>query len=115
MASPAITVPEGVKASLKWYQKSGEDWTEISAAPTDAGEYSVKAYAEESDDYEAGYSKRVEFTISKAQNEWTVNPAINNWTSDQTPSKPVGEAKFGTVSFIFIIQAIFFLFPWKPL
>lgn len=72
--------------------------TEISAAPTDAGEYSVKAYAEESDDYEAGYSKRVEFTISKAQNEWTVNPAINNWTSDQTPSKPVGEAKFGTVS-----------------
>lgn len=99
VASPAITVPEGVKASLKWYQKSGEDWTEISAAPTDAGEYSVKAYAEESDDYEAGYSKRVEFTISKAQNEWTVNPAINNWTSDQTPSKPVGEAKFGTVSF----------------
>ena len=99
VASPAITVPEGVKASLKWYQKSGEDWTEISAAPTNAGEYSVKAYAEESDDYEAGYSKRVEFTISKAQNEWTVNPAINNWTSDQTPSKPVGEAKFGTVSF----------------
>ena len=67
-----------MKASLKWYQKSGEDWTEISAAPTDAGEYSVKAYAEESDDYEAGYSKRVEFTISKAQNEWTVNPAINS-------------------------------------
>lgn len=100
VAFPTITtVPEEVKASLKWYQKNGEDWTEISAAPTDAGEYSVKAYAEESDDYEAGSSKRVEFTISKAQNEWTVNPAINNWTSDQTPSKPVGEAKFGTVSF----------------
>ena len=99
VASPAITVPKEVKASLKWYQKSGEGWTEISAAPTDAGEYSVMAYAEESEDYEAGYSERVEFTISKAQNEWTVNPAINNWTSDQTPSKPVGEAKFGTVSF----------------
>lgn len=97
---PVITtVPEEVNTSLKWYQKNGADWTEIDAAPTDAGEYSVKAYAEESDDYEAGYSKRVEFTISKAQNEWTVNPAINNWTSDQTPSKPVGEAKFGTVSF----------------
>lgn len=100
VAFPTITtVPEEVKASLKWYQKNGEDWTEISAAPTDAGEYSVKAYAEESDDYEAGSSKRVEFTISKAQNEWTVNPAINNWTSDQTPSKPAGKAKFGTVSF----------------
>lgn len=99
VASPAITVPKEVKASLKWYQKSGEGWTEISAAPTDAGEYSVMAYAEESKDYEAGYSERVEFTISKAQNEWTVNPAINNWTSDQTPSKPAGKAKFGTVSF----------------
>ena len=99
VASPVINVPNGVEASLKWYQKSGEDWTEISAAPTDAGKYSVRAYAEESEDYEAGYSERVEFTISKAQNEWTVNPAINNWTSDQTPSKPVGEAKFGTVSF----------------
>ena len=96
---PAITVPEKVNASLKWYQKNGADWTEIGAAPRDAGEYSVMAYAEESEDYEAGYSERVEFTISKAQNEWTVNPAINNWTSDQTPSKPVGEAKFGTVSF----------------
>ena len=96
---PAITVSEEVKASLKWYQKSGEDWTEIGAAPTDAGEYSVMAHAEESENYEAGYSERVEFTIRKAQNEWTVNPAINNWTSDQTPSKPVGEAKFGTVSF----------------
>lgn len=99
VASPAITVPEKVNASLKWYQKNGADWTEIGAAPRDAGEYSVMAYAEESEDYEAGYSERVEFTISKAQNEWTVNPAINNWTSDQTPSKPVGEAKFGTVSF----------------
>ena len=99
VASPAITVPEKVNASLKWYQKSGEDWTEIGAAPTDAGKYSVMAYAEESENYEAGYSERVEFTISKAQNEWTVNPAINNWTSDQTPPKPVGEAKFGTVSF----------------
>lgn len=94
-----ITVPEEVKASLKWYQKSGEGWTEIGAAPTDAGKYSVMAYANESEDYEAGYSEQVEFTISKAQNEWTVNPAINNWTSDQTPSKPAGEAKFGTVSF----------------
>lgn len=99
VASPAITVPEEVKVSLKWYQKSGEDWTEISDAPTNAGKYSVMAYTEESDDYEAGYSKRVEFTISKAQNEWKVNPAINNWTSDQTPSKPAGEAGFGTVSF----------------
>lgn len=99
VASPAITVPEEVNASLKWYQKSGEDWTEISAAPTDAGEYSVMAYAEESEDYEAGYSKRVKFTISKAQNKWTVNPAINNWTSDQTPSIPAGKARFGTVSF----------------
>lgn len=100
VASPTITtVPEEVKASLKWYQKSGEDWTEIGAAPTDAGEYSVMAYAEESEDYEAGYSEQVEFTISKAQNEWTVDPAINDWTSDQTPSKPAGKAKFGTVSF----------------
>lgn len=99
VASPVINVPNGVKASLKWYQKSGEDWTEISAAPTNAGKYSVMAYAEESDDYEAGYSERVEFTISKAQNKWIVNPVINNWTSDQTPSKPAGKAKFGTVSF----------------
>ena len=100
VASPAITtVPEEVKASLKWYKKNGADWTEIDAAPRDAGEYSVMAYAEESEKYEAGYSERVEFTISKAQNEWTVNPAINNWTSDQTPSKPAGKAKFGTVSF----------------
>lgn len=100
VAFPTITtVPEEVKASLKWYQKNGADWTEIDAAPTDAGEYSVMAYAEESKDYEAVYSKRVAFTISKAQNEWKVNPAINNWTSDQTPSKPAGKAKFGTVSF----------------
>ena len=97
--SPAITVPEEVKASLKWYQKSGEDWTKIGAAPTDAGEYSVMAYAEGNENYEAGYSERVEFTISKAPNEWKVNPAINNWTSDQTPSQPAGKAKFGTVSF----------------
>ena len=97
---PTITtVPEEVNASLKWYQKNGADWTEIGAAPTDAGKYSVMAYAEESEKYEAGYSKRVEFTISKAPNEWIVNPAINNWTSDQTPSKPAGKAKFGTVSF----------------
>lgn len=93
------TVPEEVQVSLKWYQKNGEDWTKIGDAPTDAGKYSVMAYAEESEDYEAGYSERVEFTISKAQNKWTVNPAINNWTSDQTPSKPAGKAKFGTVSF----------------
>ena len=100
VAFPTITtVPEEVKASLKWYQKNGADWTEIDAAPRDAGEYSVMAYAEESEDYEAVYSKRVAFTISKAQNEWKVNPAINNWTSDQTPSKPAGKAKFGTVSF----------------
>ena len=56
---PAITVPEKVNASLKWYQKNGADWTEIGAAPRDAGEYSVMAYAEESEDYEAGYSERV--------------------------------------------------------
>ena len=99
VAFPTITtVPEEVKASLKWYQKSGEDWTEIGAAPTDAGEYSVMAYADENENYE-GYSERVAFTISKAPNEWTVNPAINNWTSDQTPSQPAGKAKFGTVSF----------------
>lgn len=96
---PAIIVPEEVYASLKWYQKSGEGWTKIDAAPTDAGKYSVMAYAEGNENYEAGYSKRVEFTISKAQNKWTVNPVINNWTSDQTPSKPAGKAKFGTISF----------------
>lgn len=96
---PTIIVPEKVHASLKWYQKNGADWTEIGAAPRDAGEYSVMAYTEGSDDYEAGSSERVKFTISKAQNKWTVNPAINNWTSDQTPSKPAGKARFGTVSF----------------
>ena len=50
-------------------------------------------------DYKDSDVSSVSASIVQADNSWKVAPSIAGWRCGETPSDPVAEAKFGTVSF----------------
>ena len=73
--------------------------TEIPAA-TLVGDYTVYYKVISNDpDYKDSDVSSVSASIVQADNSWKVAPSIAGWKCGETPSDPVAEAKFGTVSF----------------
>ncbi|MDD4369938.1 MAG: MBG domain-containing protein [Anaerostipes sp.] len=61
---PSSTATYG-KAEYSYYTKSGDNYTKLKAAPTEAGTYYLQAWVAESDNYKRGTSSYVEFKIKK--------------------------------------------------
>lgn len=75
--------------------------TEIPEA-TLVGDYTVYYKVISNDpDYKDSIVSSVSASIVQADNSWTVAPSIAGWRCGETPSDPVAEAKFGSVSFNF--------------
>ena len=79
--------------------------TEIPEA-TLVGDYTVYYKVISNDpDYKDSLVSSVSASIVQADNSWTVAPSIAGWRCGETPSDPVAEAKFGSVSFNFYSNA----------
>ena len=79
--------------------------TEIPEA-TLVGDYTVYYKVISNDpDYKDSLVSSVSASIVQADNSWTVAPSIAGWRCGETPSDPVAEAKFGSVSFNFYSDA----------
>ena len=63
-----------LEATLVYQRKEDDSWTDLEEAPTDAGDYKVKATFAESDNYKAAEAT-AEFTIEKAEPEFTPVPS----------------------------------------
>lgn len=59
-----------------WYEKDGDNWNELSAAPTNAGSYKVVASVVEDTNYK-GASDELYFEIEKAIPTYTVPTGLN--------------------------------------
>ena len=68
---------EEFKVTSLVYQRKGEDdsWTKLEEAPTNAGEYVVKASFAGNDNYKAAEDVTKEFTIARAEPEFTPVPS----------------------------------------
>lgn len=86
--------------SFSWYRKDGNNWTELTSAPSDAGSYKVVASVEADDNYN-GTSEEQEFSISQAENAWTEELSIAGWTYGNPANVPTAKAKYGTVTFTY--------------
>lgn len=86
--------------SFSWYRKDGNDWTELTSAPSEAGSYKVVASVEADDNYN-GTSAEQEFSISQAENAWTEELSIAGWTYGDPANAPTAKAKYGTVTFTY--------------
>lgn len=76
VANEGTELPEKSVISYKYYQKNGEDWTELEGAPVNAGTYKVQGVVEA-----RGYEIEVapaEFTIAQKEIEITLNAADLN-------------------------------------
>lgn len=80
-----------------WYKITTEGREKISSAPTDAGDYMVKAHLDADDDYAAADSTSVSFVIDKADSA-IVLETISDKTYDGSPFNrtPAIQKKTGT-------------------
>jgi hypothetical protein len=81
------------------FKEDADFSTEIPEA-TLVGDYTVYYKVISSDpDYKDSLVSSVTASIVQADNSWVVAPSMAGWRCGETPSAPVGEAKYGTVSF----------------
>ena len=74
--------------------------------PTEIGDYYVKAYTEESENYKAYISGYASFSIKKRLNEFIAQPTIANWKYGATPSQPTGaQAKYGNDTIVYMYSS----------
>lgn len=72
----AVTEPSVIKTgstkdvTFTWYERNGDDWTELASAPVNAGSYQVVAKVEADDNYNGEESERI-FTVNRAMPEFT--------------------------------------------
>lgn len=67
VAKPSVDKTGSTKdVTFTWYEKNGEDWTELSSAPVNAGSYKVVAKVEADDNYNGAESERT-FTVTPRQ------------------------------------------------
>ena len=92
--------------TFTWYQKNenqrntDDSWTELTAAPADAGSYKVTASVAEDANYK-GAAAYLEFAISQTVNEWTADLSLSDWTYGETAGTPTAAAKYGEVIFTY--------------
>ena len=86
------------EVTIAWYEKDGNDWKELTSAPTDAGTYKVEVHVDEDENYNSANAVK-EFSISQTTNEWTEELSITDWTHGEQANEPTAKAKFGTVTF----------------
>lgn len=67
VAKPPVDKTGSTKdVTFTWYERNGEDWTELSSAPVNAGSYKVVAKVEADDNYSGAESERT-FTVTPRQ------------------------------------------------
>lgn len=67
VAKPPVDKTGSTKdVTFTWYEKNGEDWTELFSAPVNAGSYKVVAKVEADDNYSGAESERT-FTVTPRQ------------------------------------------------
>ena len=86
--------------------KEDADFSAEIPVGTLVGDYTVYYKVISNDpDYKDSIVSSVSASIVQADNSWTVDPSIAGWRCGETPSDPVAEAKFGSVSFNFYSDA----------
>ena len=83
-----------------WYEKDGNNWKELTSAPTDAGTYKVEVHVDEDENYNNANAVK-EFSISQTTNEWTEELSITGWTYGEEAKTPTAKAKYGDVNFTY--------------
>ena len=91
-----ITGSTGV-ISFEWYAADG---TLLPEAPTEAGNYKVKAILAEDENYKGAEIEEL-FEITQAPNQWTKELAIEGWVYEQAANTPSAQAKYGTVEYTY--------------
>lgn len=91
------------EVALSWYQKSGNDWKELTSAPVDVGTYKVVASVEADNNYN-GASDELTFVISQTENSWVNELSIKDWTYGDKVISPIASSKYGTVKFTYSDQ-----------
>ena len=86
------------EVTIAWYEKDGNNWKELTSAPTEAGTYKVEVHVDEDENYNSANAVK-EFSISQTTNEWTEELSITDWTHGEQANEPTAKAKFGTVTF----------------
>ena len=102
--TPVVTGNSGNgEVTYAYKEKDASDMSSTEEAPTDAGEYTVKALIAETDNYNAGEAT-ADFTIAKADINPTVT--IEGWTYGEEANKPVvdGNTDNGEVTFAYKIK-----------
>ncbi|MDE6476207.1 MAG: MBG domain-containing protein, partial [Erysipelotrichaceae bacterium] len=89
--------------TFEWFKQSEDgQWVSLEEAPTNAGNYGVKAYLAEDEYYAAADSgEPTPFTISKAQNQWRTELSMKGWVYGEEANTPQAEAQFGDVTFTY--------------
>lgn len=101
VAEPSVNKTGSTKeVTFTWYIKNGDNWKEITSAPTDAGSYKVIAKVEADNNYNGAETPK-EFSISQTTNEWTEELSITGWTYGEEAKTPTAKAKYGDVNFTY--------------
>ena len=100
---PELTAQFGT-VHFMFSTKSDSGYTDD--VPTEIGDYYVKAYTEESENYKAYISRYASFSIKKRLNEFIAQPTIANWKYGATPSQPTGaQAKYGNDTIVYMYSS----------
>jgi len=101
---PVLTAKSGDTVYFKFSAESDGEYTE--GVPAAIGDYYVKAYVDESENYLAYTSVYKKFSIKKRTNEFTAQPTIANWKYGATPSQPTGaQAKYGSDTIVYMYRS----------
>lgn len=95
-----ITGSDGTITFTYYQQDTDGNWTALSTAPVEAGNYKVTITAAETDQF-SGISGTKEFTIKKALNSWINDLSISGWTYGDTANAPDACARFGEVTYTY--------------
>lgn len=83
-----------------WYQKKGDSWTKLDAAPSTFGDYKVVVSVADDDNYNGATVEKM-FSITKSTNAWTTSLTIADWTYNEPANKPFAVSKYGVVKYTY--------------
>jgi len=87
------------EVTFTYEQWNGSKWTDLNEVPIHVGVYRVQAHVASDDFWLMADSEKVEFTITRAVNNWIAKPTIEKWTYGQSANDPTASSLFGDVSY----------------
>ncbi|WP_416326786.1 leucine-rich repeat domain-containing protein [[Eubacterium] hominis] len=87
------------EVTFTYEQWNGSKWIDLNEVPIHVGVYRVQAHVASDDFWLMADSEKVEFTITRAVNNWIAKPTIEKWTYGQSANDPTASSLFGDVSY----------------